>query len=124
MSTWKMILPDSYCDDTTSLPDQPYQGAHSPPGRSSPATAEAVACVRVCTGRSRGRGADLSLDFVTELDGIGAFELEVKLHLGRVPDAASALGLERPVVEPVLVRKMTSDNQLVRSELQRSLELS
>ena len=42
----------------------------------------------------------LLLNFVAEFDGIGSFELEVELHLGRVPDAAAG---ERAVVEARLV---------------------
>ena len=65
-------------------------------------------------------GAPLLLQLMAELDRLLADELEVELHLGRVPDAAAT---ERAVVEARLVGLVARDLELARSEIERGGDL-
>ena len=65
-------------------------------------------------------GAPLLFQLMAELDRLLADELEVELHLGRVPDAAAT---ERAVVEARLVGLVARDLELARSEIERGGDL-
>ena len=94
----KTILPVKYCAEIAQVHE--HQEERDPP---KGATRNIVRVRKTVEIRH------LLLNFVAEFDGIGSFELEVELHLGRVPDPAAALGLERPVVQARLVGKVASD---------------